>query len=305
MAQWKWNPELEAAIRDDPADDGRWSVLEDWLLEQADERAELVLLQKRGDDHGARRLLWAIGADLLDNAALAVSVLGASTWRAGYLQRLYFEAPPSTRQRQLAHLLSSRAAALMTALQLTISEPAELAALPAMLAASRCKHTLRSLSVSAFWKPAAQQATFDAGALASLALDELRFSDRAIRLAYAPSLARLTRLQIVPGAVADVAELFAIDAFPQLRHLDLYLDILEFRGGDPLPALSRVFEREAAPRLETLNVRGASPELFGNILDRLADSPLGPTLKVLERNHAPVAADLLSGRHLRVLGNLV
>jgi uncharacterized protein (TIGR02996 family) len=38
------NPELERAIAEDPYDEERWIVLEDWLLEQDDPRAILVRL---------------------------------------------------------------------------------------------------------------------------------------------------------------------------------------------------------------------------------------------------------------------
>src|SRR5512140_169893 len=58
------NRGLEDQIAEDPFDDSRWSVLDDWLLENEDPRAEIVRVEQAHDaariDHEYRRLHRAL-----------------------------------------------------------------------------------------------------------------------------------------------------------------------------------------------------------------------------------------------------
>src|SRR5436305_9639107 len=76
------DPTLEAMIREDPFDDARWMVLEDWLLEEDDPRAQIVLFEKEGDRTAAAAARDRLLPDLLGTDTLRFS----GHWRAGFVQ---------------------------------------------------------------------------------------------------------------------------------------------------------------------------------------------------------------------------
>ena len=300
--------ELEAAIREDPTDDARWSVLEDWLLEQGDERTEWMQAIKDGKTEHADWMRQVVTTQMLhidSNKRDPLWLASAGcTWRATYIDGIHFDAPASTRTKLLARLLGYPTAALARTLRISADVPAHLADIFGLLATAACHATLRAVWFSAHWKPAAQQVTLDGNLLAPFALDELRFSDRAIRVTYAPALARLQRLQLVPGSADDLREVFERGGMPALRSLTLSVDTLAHRGWTEFAGLEGIFDGTAAPALEMIDLDARSPELRAEFLERLANSPLAAKLRSLQFRFCEVSRDDLPERHLAALGHL-
>jgi uncharacterized protein (TIGR02996 family) len=302
---WPWNAALEDAIREDPLDDGNWSVYVDWILEHEDARAPWLRAQSAGDENEIK-LFWELKSDLLESSdsykdPLAKS-LGGSSWRACYIDLLRFHAPANVREALFAVVLAKRAASLARAMEITIDQTSDLTTLPRMLPAAPCARSLRRLLFACYWSPARQHALFDTEVLSALALDELRFTDRAVCVPFAEPLARLRQLAVIPGSVDDLLRLFD-GVHAKLRRLDLDVTILEVRGGDPLEGLGSLIAGDAAPGLEVLNLR-ASAEVFATFLDRLATSPLAKRLRSLEQDRVPLTERDLATWQQPLLGHL-
>jgi uncharacterized protein (TIGR02996 family) len=283
MRAWAWNTDLEEAIREDPDDDGRWSVYEDWILEQEDERAAWIRAQKAGDEEASLKARWALGADLLGSKTLSTAIAGGE-WRACFVDRIVVSV---IRGHVIDQLLAARATSLARAMRITIDYAADLARLLSQLASATCRRTLRRLAISAYWRPPTQEVTFDTAALAVLDLDELQLQDRAITVPYGPAFAKLRRLEVVPGRLADLEQLFD-GVFPVLRRLDLDLHTLEARQFDPVPAMARLLAGSVAPQLETLDVL-CTDAVLARLHKALQKSALGKTLRVLEHQRVPTA----------------
>ena len=94
-------------------------------------------------------------------------LIQGSSWRAGHLDQIRFDAP-ARRVTVLAELLGSRVASLAHAFEVQIDRVGDLAEILSQLARTTCRQSLRELEIGAFWKPAAQPATFDASLLAPM-----------------------------------------------------------------------------------------------------------------------------------------
>ncbi|MGE0548611.1 MAG: WGR domain-containing protein [Kofleriaceae bacterium] len=80
------NPDLEAAIETNPDDEVAWLVYEDWLLQHADPRAEVVEHERALDRSNAALARGQLDKLLLGpNAAPISKLITRGTWRAGFL----------------------------------------------------------------------------------------------------------------------------------------------------------------------------------------------------------------------------
>nr|MBA3538351.1 WGR domain-containing protein [Deltaproteobacteria bacterium] len=87
VATFRVNPELERTIAEDPDDEARWMVLEDWMLQHAsDPGAELITLDKARRHAEAPELRRQLGPPLFGtrHQAIATALAGVD-WCAGFV----------------------------------------------------------------------------------------------------------------------------------------------------------------------------------------------------------------------------
>lgn len=202
------HPGLEEVIAEDPYDDGRWSVLEDWLLERDDPRAALVTAR---DPSAARAamlplLLGPRHADLAD-------ALWKLEWRGGYLRECYFAPQPAPKLALFDELLRAPAAALVRRLTIKGAGVEEVD----RLAAAPCARSLCTLELSTI-------TSYTAPPIAASTLAQLRRLEELVLDGYAiagEATLRVTRLDWRPRR--DVAWRAVLGALrlPALRALSI------------------------------------------------------------------------------------
>jgi predicted DNA-binding WGR domain protein len=265
------NAALEGAVRENLDDEGRWRVLEDWLLERGGWQGELVAADRSGSVNDAAEARGR-GMELLlgpRHAALSKAV-SEPQWRAGFLRRAHFDPGSSSRVNRLElfeAFLQAPAAALIEQLGLTLHSTEEVEAHLSALTSTRA--ALRSLKlVFSLHLPApvdgAWLAPFEG--LKSLTLIgpfELTGTD---------PLPALSELSICPRPldIGALERLFS-NPFPSLRALQL-----TFWDTGPLERLAPLLEklplnrltlrgdaRATAPLMNTLS-RGPLAALLGS-----------------------------------------
>lgn len=272
---------LEARVREDPYDDGRWLVLEDYLLETEDPRAAIVRCEQAGLRREAAAARNAVTPPLLgpQHAAVAERVVGV--WRAGYLVDVALNLPydrhaPSA--ELVAPLVASPAAAVLRAMTVALDAAATAPRALAAIAASPCATSLRSLTVQASWTPARSAPTLSIG---GIALRRLFLTGRPMRLAVEPALATLTSLMVSPP---DDDELAALLAKPLPALYDLGV-----AGPVSLDGFAPLFTGDVTPSLANLQIRNPVLPLARALLSALATSPLLPRLRTLALGDTRVA----------------
>lgn len=192
------NEELEALVREaDEGDDAPWTVLEDWLLEHEDPRAEILQLEKsanqRGDAAQARGRLLPL---LLGSTALERQ---RCEWRAGFALDCDLVMPA----RGADALLEAFAKAPAMRLLRTLTVRGDVVDVPAVLAAiagAPFARGLRTLSITAVHDAATYAKLFTrevAPNLTSLSLPALPTSEVELvldALAKSPLLPQLREL---------------------------------------------------------------------------------------------------------------
>lgn len=268
------HPALERAIAEAPYDEERWVVLEDWLLEQADPRGAIVLLEKAGRSDGATRVRRRLHPQLLgrDHAKLAAALYRAD-WRAGYVRECHFAAADVD---ALEALCRAPAAVLLRALTLTTPH-ARLADALGWIRDGVFADTLHDLTVS---NAHAEPPVLAADLLAPLP----RLRRLALRGAYVHpgEVARVERLVIAPTSydLARLPPFLEGVRFPAAT--DVTLDL----GNLAAPALDRatlaLLFGTFAPGLARFAMRAATPAIAREVVTLLASSPLLPQLRELD-----------------------
>ena len=265
------NPVLERAIAEDPFDEERWIVLEDWLLEQNDPRAILVRLEKAGRTAGALRVRRRLHYQLFgnDHAAIAPLVF-AGNWRAGYIREFHFA---SHIVEPLLALSFAPATRLCRALTLSVPRTHVTAALGHMQVG--LAHVLSELTIS---NPHVEAPLLTPASLAPFP----RLGRLALRGAYfdAPGeVPRISSLLLAPTRSDHVRLPALLEAmtFPDVR--ELVLDLANLGSLDGISAvtpasLAPVLERKFAARLERFEIRNAPEPLSPATLEALAASRL-------------------------------
>ncbi len=245
-------PALEDALAEEPFDEARWIVLEDWLLERDDPRAALITLEKQGRPTAA--VLEQLAPELLGpDHALLDQVLYQRDWRAGFLRECQYTGAAEL----LRAFLAAPASSLLRAFTLT-SHLAPIASTIAAFAGARCTRSLRVLALSS-WNHDGSDA-----ALACPGLGELRqlrhLVLRSVNLTRPPVLPHFHALTLAPmrTAVTALAGQLATTVWPSITDLAYHApDMLGHELGiTPLRAL---VAPEPFPALARLTITGVPP----------------------------------------------
>ena len=258
--------ELEALVREDPYDEGRWQVLEDFLLETEDPRAEIV--------RGAEAPLALLGPR---EAELAPKL--SVRWRAGYLVEAELDA---TKAPELVAALVESPASLLRALAVTFDDAGAVAPAIDAIKASPCAASLRALTVTGTWRYANAEAVIDVD---GLPLRRLFALGRPMQIELGTARAQLHSLFATPPDTEDLDELLAAE-LPNLRDLGIAVAQLDLLAR---PALEPLLSGIRAPLLRQLQLRGARPLVVKSVLARLASSALLPRLRDLVLGDARVS----------------
>lgn len=117
--------ELERMVAEEPYDQDRWSVLEDFLLEQGDVRGELVALAKANQLAEEAQVRGLVMLQLLGKKHQAISrALTTPSWRAGYVVECWIE-PVRSMPQICAAFFASPAARLLRKLDVWTDVHAE------------------------------------------------------------------------------------------------------------------------------------------------------------------------------------
>jgi len=258
-------PALEAMVREDPFDDARWMVLEDWLMEEDDPRAQIVQFEKEGDRAGANAARDRMLADLLGTDQLDF----VSEWRAGFVQEAWLghRTKRPAALTLLAQLLAAPAGRLVRQLTIEVIAPSQIVTIASQLAAAPCVRSLRVLTLSAasHWR----EAVVD---LSALQVERLFLLGAPMRLVDGPQLARLRSLAFTPGHPDELA--FSRGALPNVRELAINVHALDSRHRDSHHAFARLLAGAITPQLDQLVIDDASALFARRMFDALATSPL-------------------------------
>lgn len=271
------NEALEALVREHD-DEPSWQVLEDWLLETNDPRAQLVRLEKAKE----RTVLAMLDlAPMLLGAEAAF--IEAHEWRAGYARRAsiiaarehgrYFERELKT-DEEIAASLKAIADAPALGLVRDVTVRTEVPSGRALEGLAALGRSVESLAIE-YRYPGT---IFDATCLAPFVhLDHLRVRaplDHLTGLASVPSLYSL-ELEVLPRGVADCVRM---NPLPELRSLTILTGTLLYPWHG---VFDRLFEGTCAPKLEELHLDAAPTSGNLDFLRDLAQSKLGARLKRL------------------------
>lgn len=282
------NPELERAIAEDPYDEERWIVLEDWLLEQDDPRAILVRLEKAGRVEGAtrarRRLYPQLFGDDIGRSLYRMN------WRAGYLRECTYAGGDVAHLRTLSQ---APAATLLRAIKLSLGSDGTRDAF-AVLATAVFRTTLADLTVS----------NVDAGVprVAPAALVHFtRLRRLALRGAYLTDgeaeVGRVRQLVLAPtrSDLEHLEPMVKAATFPDVD--ELLVDLSHFAEPSlPRAAQLSLFAGRFAPRLARFELRNGDARLARDVIDAIANSSLLPQLTAV--NLGPIDGHMtLRARH--------
>jgi uncharacterized protein (TIGR02996 family) len=239
--------ELEDAIAEDPFDEARWIVLEDWLLERDDPRAALIQLEKQGLSTQA---LLATMAPLLlgDKHEQLDAQLYQRDWRAGFLRQCQFTGTPEL----FATFLASPASALLRAVTFTVL-PQNVTKSVEPLRGALCLRSLRVITLSS-WSAYHPVKMPRVGAER---LDVLPNLDHLVlRGLYIDRPIDVRALTLAPMSpdVSWIGAALAGHRWTELRELTYELPPLL---GEPLELadLAALAKHEVAPKLERLTIR--------------------------------------------------
>jgi uncharacterized protein (TIGR02996 family) len=246
-----FDEDLERAVAEDPYDDAAWAVLEDWVLQQDDPRAEIVRLGKanqRGDEAEARGtalpLLYGSKHEALSHAVVV------PVWRAGYLVECQYHQPTRSVEPTFAGFFGSPAARLLRSIDLHLDRLRHLTIVMPVLARSPCARSLRKLVVHPVRVD--DLAVVDAAALAALTrLETLAIHPQMAQVQGRATHRSLNSLLVRVDSPAAL-EGWCAQTLPALRQLHVIL------VGRPSPklgaALAPLLAGTMAPALESLAI---------------------------------------------------
>lgn len=244
---------LEDAIAEDPFDEARWIVLEDWLLERNDPRAQLVILEKQGAD--TRDALDKLAPQLLgpDHAALDER-LYVRDWRAGFLRECQYTGGPE----HLRSFLAAPASGLLRAFTVT-AEHAVVDQCVDALFEQRCVRSLQQLTLSS-WNHDGSDVEIMGGGL--WGMNQLRHLIlRTVMVKEAPVLPRLHALTLAPmrAAVNALSAHLGRVVWPSIT--DLAYEMPDMLSWFLITPVLDLLSRDTFPRLRRLSVSGIPGEI--------------------------------------------
>jgi uncharacterized protein (TIGR02996 family) len=273
------NEALEQAIAEDPLDEAAWTVLEDWILQQHDPRAELVRLGKANLHAEEKAALEAAGPSLFGSRHVAMAAMIAySSWRAGYITDCqYWERSRS--DMALAPLFyQTPAARLVRELHLELYEGPSFVAHLAAIAQAPCRHTLRRIVLT----PRGEAAPFTLPAERFAAIPQLGALEIGLGGCQLVGDAPIGVSSLsVELDTADVVSSWVDRRYPALRSIRIGLrliDLPETRGG-LVERIAELFTPERLPALERLELHCNIHDTAQAVFARLANSELRPQLR--------------------------
>jgi uncharacterized protein (TIGR02996 family) len=256
---------LENALAEDPFDESRWIVLEDWLLERDDPRAELVILEKQGANTGPvlRKLASAL---LGDHHESLNETLYQRDWRAGFLRECQYTGGTDA----LRSFLHAPASSLLRAFTLT-THPGEVERTVGAFIQRRCVRSLQRLTLSSWNHDGSDRRIPCAGLQGMVQLRHLIL--RTVMVQVAPVLPKLHALTLAPMRTSVVALTDQLGQIPWPSITDLTYEAPDMHGaGVGLRSLLALVDEATFPSLQRLDVSGLAPAEHELALPRLAEA---------------------------------
>jgi hypothetical protein len=255
---------LEDALAEEPFDESRWIVLEDWLLQREDPRAQLVILEKQGGD--TTQALRELAPLLLgDRHQALVEQLYVCDWRAGFLRECQYVGGPES----LRSFLEAPASSLLRSFTLTAHSGIDRTV--GAFVQRRCVRSLRRLTLSSWNHDGSDRRIACAGLEGMVQLRHLIL--RTVMVQPAPTLPKLHELTLAPMRTSVVAlcDQLAQIPWPSITDLTYEAPPMLGAGVGVRPLLALVHET-TFPRLERLTVIGLAPGDLELSLEPLAEA---------------------------------
>jgi hypothetical protein len=257
--------ELEDALAEEPFDESRWIVLEDWLLQRDDPRAQLVILEKQGADTGPalRKLSPSLLGD--EHEALGEK-LYQRDWRAGFLRECQYTGGPDP----LRSFLEAPASSLLRSFTLT-ADPSEIDRTVGTFVQRRCVRSLRRLTLSSWNHDGSDRRIACAGLDEMVQLRHLIL--RTVMVQAAPALPKLHALTLAPMRTSVVALTDQLAQIPWPSITDLTYEAPNMHdAGVGLRSLLALVDEATFPALQRLDVVGLAPAEHELALPRLTEA---------------------------------
>lgn len=260
--------ELEDALAEEPFDESRWIVLEDWLLQREDPRAQLVILEKQGANTGPA--LRELASALLGDQHKALDEkLYQRDWRAGFLRECQYTGGPDP----LRSFLEAPASSLLRSFMLT-ADSSEIDRTVGAFVQRPCVRSLRRLTLSSWNHDGSDRRIACAGLDEMVQLRHLIL--RTVMVQAAPTLPKLHALTLAPMRTSVVA---LTDQLGQIRWpsiTDLTYEAPNMLdAGVGLRSLLALVAETTFPALQRLDVIGLAPAEQELALPSLGDACAG------------------------------
>jgi len=259
--------ELEAMVAEDPLDESRWDVLEDFLVDRGDPRAGIVAAQQTGDSIELAKAYDRIAGELLGPQFRKLRKhQGLGDWRAGYCRRIEL----AGLRHALDDVMGLPAMPLVRTVEVEPAPPApEPGWLTVALMPITYDHELRALR--------RLEVTFP-GMITHRPLGRLRLRELSCALALGVDLEpcdALAGLQYLAFAPEEPRALSRAAELPALRDV-----VLGWTAACPLDpeALAPVL---ALP-LGRLAIRNVPRAQVASLMTAIAGAPIAKSLRVLE-----------------------
>lgn len=261
--------ELEAMVAEDPLDESRWDVLEDFLVDRGDPRAGIVAAQQTGDPIELAKAYDRVASELLGPQFRKLRKHdGLGDWRAGYCRRI--ELAGLRRSDALDELMGLPAMPLVRTVEVEPAPPVpEPGWLTVALMPITVDHELRALR--------RLELTF-AGMITHRPLGRLHLRELSCALALGVDLepcdaiAGLEYLAFAPG---EPAALSRAAQLPALRDL-----VLGWTAACPLDG--ETLAPVLALPLGRLAIRNLPRAQVEPVIAAIAGAPIARSLRVLE-----------------------
>lgn len=256
--------ELEDALAEEPFDESRWIVLEDWLLQGEDPRAQLVILEKQGADTGPA--LRELAPVLLgDEHRTLDEKLYQRDWRAGFLRECQYTGGPDP----LRSFLEAPASSLLRSFTVT-ADPSDVDRTVDAFVQRRCVRSLRRLTLSSWNHDGSDRRIACAGLHEMVQLRHLIL--RTVMVQAAPVLPKLHALTLAPMRTSVVALTDQLGQIPWPSITDLGYEAPDMHdAGVGLRSLLALVDETTFPALQRLEIVGLAPAEHELVAPRLAD----------------------------------
>jgi uncharacterized protein (TIGR02996 family) len=293
------NPALEKAIRDEPDDDGAYTVYGDWLTEQGHPRGELATAQLTRNAAAAKKLLDKQTPALWGGLAGLKDMVTNVVWRGGFIERARVanvfersklhsgEKESVDVEKIVADLLSGPGRFLR---ELTVGiadyEGNDYNGVIDAIVAQKSVPTLRSIFFGDFTSEETElnwSAIGDIGKLSKVLpkLARLKLRSGGMKWKTALDFPSMRDIIVYSGGFDDnAAKLLAAAKWPKLEKLDLMIGGKNYGGNAKVASLQPIFDAKAVPKLVNLGIKNF--EFHKDLLKPLFASKVLRQLKILD-----------------------